>query len=306
MAMPVPLSGSASGCATIGTRTEYRGVSTSVPKSGAYRVSFGMRDEGDARGEQLRSGGLDLDRTLASGPREGDPVVGTRPFAVHQLGLRHRRPKVDVPEGGRGVLDQLAPEGHPEEAALGDPLRLWSRPSRRYGTSRPRARACARGARRPVRLPRSGVGRARRSSGARSKAAPSAVATAARSPGRRGARDRSGRRSSSGPGARSRGRCRPNPSDRRPPCRASGGNGRACRCGCRRRRARCGASPIPSGAACRSSTPAGGSPSGRTHRCGRCSHRCDHVASRPSSPGLLGDTHRQLASRPEHRSLRPA
>ncbi len=90
-----------------------------------------VRDESDARGEQLRSGGLDLDRTLASGPREGDPVVGTRPFAVHQLGLRHRRPKVDVPEGGRGVLDQLAPEGHPEEAALGDPLRL--RGDRRVG-----------------------------------------------------------------------------------------------------------------------------------------------------------------------------
>ena len=41
IAMPVPLSGSASGCGRTGTRTPNNGVTTSFPNSGLYRSSSG-------------------------------------------------------------------------------------------------------------------------------------------------------------------------------------------------------------------------------------------------------------------------
>ena len=59
----------------------------------------GVGDQRDAGGQQLGPGGLDVDRALAAG--EPDPVVGAGALPVLELGLGHRRPEGDVPEGRR-------------------------------------------------------------------------------------------------------------------------------------------------------------------------------------------------------------
>ena len=69
----------------------------------------GMRDERDARGDQLGPCRLDDDVALAVDPREADRVVRARHLAVLELGLRDRGAEVDVPERGRLGLVRLAP-----------------------------------------------------------------------------------------------------------------------------------------------------------------------------------------------------
>ena len=73
-------------------------------------------------GEELGTGGLDLDRAGAADALEGDAVVARGPLAVHQLGLGDRGAEVDVPQGRGHRGGDLAARQQLEEAALGDGL----------------------------------------------------------------------------------------------------------------------------------------------------------------------------------------
>ena len=83
----------------------------------------GMGDERHARGEQLRTGGLDLDRALAVAAGEAQPVVGTRTFPILELRLAHCGAEVDVPEGRCLSLEDLASLELTEKGTLRGPLR---------------------------------------------------------------------------------------------------------------------------------------------------------------------------------------
>ena len=61
IAMPVPLSGWASGWATTGTSTSNSGVRTVVPNSWLVALVVWMGDEGDATDDQLRPRRFDQD-----------------------------------------------------------------------------------------------------------------------------------------------------------------------------------------------------------------------------------------------------
>ncbi len=90
-----------------------------VTEAVAVALVLGMRDERDARREQLRPGGLDDDVGRAVGAVEGEGVVGPGHLAVLELGLRDRGAVVDVPERGRLGGVRLPPGEHAQEAALG-------------------------------------------------------------------------------------------------------------------------------------------------------------------------------------------
>ena len=68
----------------------------------------GVGDERHAGGEQLGAGRVDLDRTVAVGPWEGDLVIGARPLAVLHLGLGDGGAEVDVPHRRRFLAVGLA------------------------------------------------------------------------------------------------------------------------------------------------------------------------------------------------------
>ena len=111
----------------------------------------GVGHQGHAGGQQLGPGGLDLHAAVGVDPGEAQAVVGAGPLPVLELGLADRGAEVDVPQGGGGALDDLAPAGEAQEAPLGHPLGpladggVGVRPVDRQ------ARACATGARRPAR-----------------------------------------------------------------------------------------------------------------------------------------------------------
>ena len=279
---PVPFSGSASWWAEHrdphpeqrGDRPRCRTGGGSGRRRGGRR---GRRRPAAARAGSSRS------RSAPSVPARAkrEAVVGAGPFPVLELGLGHRGAEVDVPQGGGLVLVGVAPRPRGGGSSAGRPAGPARRWWRRSGPSRPTARGSATAPRRPARPRRSAARRARRSSAARWRRAVRAVRPAVRSRGRRGARGRSGRRSSSAPGARWAGRCRPSPSGRRPPCPACAGSGPRCRCGCRRRRGRCAASPRPSAAGCRWRRPGHGRPSGRS---GRSRRRTRRLTTSPPDP----------------------
>jgi hypothetical protein len=83
----------------------------------------GVRDEGDARGEELGARGVD-DDVVAVRAVEREAVVGARLLAVLELGLRDRGAEGDVPEGRRVGLVRLAAGEVAEERALRGDLRL--------------------------------------------------------------------------------------------------------------------------------------------------------------------------------------
>ena len=70
------------------------------------------------RRQQLRTGGLDEDPLVAV--VETDPVVGTGPFPVLELSLRHGRAERDVPQRRRLRLVGLAAGQVMQEGTLGD------------------------------------------------------------------------------------------------------------------------------------------------------------------------------------------
>ena len=216
MAMPDPLSGSASSWARTGTRTPNSGVTTVGAEQGPVALVVGVGDQGHAGRQQLGPGGLDLDGAVAADPGEAQPVVGAGALAVLELGLGDGGPEVDVPQGGGRALDHLAAPGQAEEAPLGDPLGplgdggvgvgpVDRQPERAPQVledllvlgGEPVAEGHEVG-------PRDGDRVLRR------------ARPAARSRGRRGGSGRTGPRSSSGPGVRWADRCRPIPSGRRP------------------------------------------------------------------------------------------
>ncbi len=85
-----------------------------------------MGDEGDARGDQLGSRRLDVDRFAVVGAAEADAVVRTRPLAILELGLRDRRLEVDVPQRGRLGKVGVTVAQQPEERSLRRAARLRS------------------------------------------------------------------------------------------------------------------------------------------------------------------------------------
>ncbi len=83
-----------------------------------------MRHERHARRDQLGTRGLDGDRTRTIGFLEIDPVVRRWLLAILELGLRHRRAKVHVPQRRRfrlirELLRQVAQEHHLRHALRG-------------------------------------------------------------------------------------------------------------------------------------------------------------------------------------------
>ena len=147
IAMPDPLSGSASSCALIGTRTPKSGVIDLGAEERLVALVVGMRDERDARRDQLGPRRLDRDRRRRRrGLRELDPVIRARLLAILELRLRDGRPEVDVPQRRRldlvGVpLVQAAAGTTPaRRAARGG---RSSRRSSSQSTERPRYRHSA-------------------------------------------------------------------------------------------------------------------------------------------------------------------
>ena len=79
---------------------------------------IGVRDERHARGDQLWSCGLDVDRLAAIATREADAVVGTGALAILELGLGDGRAEGDVPERGCLGLVGLAAREIAQEGTL--------------------------------------------------------------------------------------------------------------------------------------------------------------------------------------------
>ena len=98
-------------------RAEERGDGLLSFEQCAVALVARVRDQRDAGRDQLRPGGLDLDRLAAGGAREQDAVGRTRDRAVLELGLRHRGAEVDVPERRRlNRVDQVLAEEVDERA----------------------------------------------------------------------------------------------------------------------------------------------------------------------------------------------
>ena len=201
-----------------------------LPEEARVTGVVGVGDQRDAGGDQLGPGGLDEDRALRPGER--DPVVRPGPLAVLELGLRDRRPEGDVPEGRRllgvglaaGQVVQEHPLGRgpgvlrdrpvdvrpvdrqpdPAPELLEGELVLLRQLHAELDEVAPRDRQLV-----LARL----LGRGERRVVVQRRVAPR-------------------RRSSSAPGARWAGRCRPSPSGSRRAGRACAGSGRRCRCGC--------------------------------------------------------------------------
>ena len=92
----------------------------------AVALVVGMGHQGHTGRQQFGTGGLDVDGTAPVQPVEPQPVVGAGELAVLHLGLGDGGAEVDVPQGGGGALDHLAPPGQVEEAPLRDPLGPWA------------------------------------------------------------------------------------------------------------------------------------------------------------------------------------
>ena len=98
-------------------RAEERGDGLASFEQRAVALVARVRDQRHAGGDQLRPGGLDLDRLAAAGSREQDAVGRARGRAVLELGLRHRGAEVDVPERRRLYrVDQVLAEEVDERA----------------------------------------------------------------------------------------------------------------------------------------------------------------------------------------------
>ncbi len=110
MAMPEPLSGSASSWASTGTRTANSGRQHLGAEKGLVALVGGMGDQGDAGRDELGPGRLDLDgRAVSVGLGEAQPVVEARVLLVDELGLGDRGAEVDVPQRRRLLAVGLAP-----------------------------------------------------------------------------------------------------------------------------------------------------------------------------------------------------
>ena len=94
-------------------------VAEPVRVAGVVRV----RDQRDARGEELGPGGLDHQVRLPVGAVERERVVRAGQLAVLELGLSDRGAVVDVPERGRLRRVRLAARQHAQECALRRPAR---------------------------------------------------------------------------------------------------------------------------------------------------------------------------------------
>ena len=123
IATPVPFSGSASGCGLTGTRTPNSGVIDLGAEQRLVALVVGMRDERDARRDQLGPRRVDLDEAVAVGAREADAVIGARLLAILELRLRDGRAEVHVPQRRRFELIREAALEQAQERQLRDALR---------------------------------------------------------------------------------------------------------------------------------------------------------------------------------------
>ena len=82
-----------------------------------------MRDQRDARRDQLRARGFDFQEPSALGLREPDAMIGAGLLAILELRLRDRRPEVDVPQGRRLELIRQVPLQQAQKRQLRDALR---------------------------------------------------------------------------------------------------------------------------------------------------------------------------------------
>ena len=121
IAMPLPFSGSASGCARIGTRAPNSGVITRCPNSGWYRSSSGCATSATQAG--ISSGRVVSISIVAASRPKRDAVIGARPFPILELGLRDRRPEVHVPQRRRLELIREAAIEQAEKRELRHALR---------------------------------------------------------------------------------------------------------------------------------------------------------------------------------------
>ena len=284
MAIPDPFSGSARRMGErSGTSTPKSGVCTVVPNAVGEPLVVGVGHEGHAGGQQLGPRRVDLDVV------EAEAVVRPGLILVLHLGLGHRGLVVDVPQRRRLGRVRLAPGQVAQEHALAGPAAALVDGGVAAGPVHREAEPAPERPRRPSRPARSaGVHRAMKLG---------RLTGMSSFPGSAGGfevgvvgqgRDRSGRRSRSGPGARWGARCRPTPSGRRAPTRSSAGSGPAHRSARSRRPSPCAASRKPSAAGCRWRRPARGSARGRSDRCPRPPRRRPTCASIPSRVGLSG------------------
>ena len=128
IAMPLPFSGSASGCARTGTRTPNSGVIDLVAEQRLIALIVRMRDERDAGRNQLGTRRFDLDaprrgRSTAPREREPDAVVRAGELAILELRLRHGGLEVDVPQRRRLDLVRQAAAQQTQERHLRHALR---------------------------------------------------------------------------------------------------------------------------------------------------------------------------------------
>ena len=101
IAMPDPFSGSASSWATIGHRDVEQWRDRVGAEERLVARVVGMRDDGDARGEQLGPRRLDdqrFARARSVGAQEAQAVVRAGHLTIGELGLRDRGAHVDVPQ----------------------------------------------------------------------------------------------------------------------------------------------------------------------------------------------------------------
>ncbi len=120
-----------------------------------------VRDDRHARRDQLGTRRIDLDVAAAVRLLEADLVVRARLLAVLELGLRDRRPEVDIPQRRRFDLVGIAAGRGCGGTRAARRAATAARSSRRSCPSRPRDRDSSTGARRPSRLRWSGGYRAR-------------------------------------------------------------------------------------------------------------------------------------------------
>ena len=149
--MPVPFSGSARRCATTGTRTPYSGVIDLGAEQRLVALVVGMRDDRDARGEQLGPRRVDHRRRPSRRPC-GTAARGTRP-ASRGLRARPARPRC----GSRRPTASAPRRGTPRRARgcagtrAGSCARAACRSSCTSASSRPTGRAGATAPRTPSR-----------------------------------------------------------------------------------------------------------------------------------------------------------
>jgi len=95
--MPLPFSGSASGCGLTGHAHAEQRRHDVAPEERTVALVIGMRDERHAGSDELRARRFDFHKRRAASRSQPDPVIRAGALAILELGLGDRRLEVDVP-----------------------------------------------------------------------------------------------------------------------------------------------------------------------------------------------------------------